>query len=136
MIRKYHHLIKIPTFEERFKYLKLHGRVGETTFGVDRYMNQNFYTSQRWRIVRRQVIIRDMGCDLGLEGYEIHGKIMIHHMNPVTIEEIEEMDDILYNPEYLICTSFDTHQAIHYGDPNLLPRGAVVERKPGDTKLW
>lgn len=135
MFRCYSELILFPTFEERFEYLKLSGSVGSETFGVDRYLNQIFYRSLRWKKTRRLVIARDFGLDLGVEGYDISGTIMIHHMNPVTIEQVEEMDDILFDLEYLISTSVPTHEAIHYGDKNLLPRLSTI-RRPGDTKLW
>lgn len=135
-IRTYTELIKIPTFEERFEYLKLKGNVGTETFGYDRYLNQNFYKSSLWRSIRNQVILRDMGCDLGCEGYEIYGKVIIHHMNPITADDIEESSVYLMNPEYLICVSHDTHQAIHYGDRNLLQERTFVERTPNDTCPW
>ena len=135
-IRTYSELIKLPTFEERFEYLKLKGNVGVETFGYDRYLNQNFYKSSLWRSIRNKVILRDMGCDLGVKGYEIYGKIIIHHMNPITADDIEESSTYLMNPEYLICVSNDTHQAIHYGDRNLLQERTFVERKPNDTCPW
>ena len=121
-IRTYSELIQIPTFEERFEYLKLRGNVGNQTFGYDRYLNQNFYKSSLWRSIRHKIILRDMGCDLAIEGREIYGKIIIHHMNPLTVNDIEESSIYLMNPEFLICVSNDTHQAIHYGDKNLLPK--------------
>ena len=136
MIRTYSELIKLPTFDERFEYLKLKGKVGFETFGYDRYLNQNFYKSSLWRSVRNRVINRDMGRDLGVEGYEIYGKIIIHHMNPITINDIEENTSYLMNPEYLICVSYDTHQAIHYGDRNLLAEKGLNERFPNDTCPW
>jgi len=136
MIRTYSELIKLPTFDERFEYLKLKGKVGFETFGYDRYLNQNFYKSSLWRSVRNRVINRDMGRDLGVEGYEIYGKIIIHHMNPITINDIEESTSYLMNPEYLICVSYDTHQAIHYGDRNLLAEKGLNERFPNDTCPW
>lgn len=136
MIKTYSELIKLPTFEERFEYLKLKGKVGFETFGYDRYLNQNFYKSSLWRSVRNRVINRDMGRDLGVEGYEIYGKIIIHHMNPITVDDIEESSIYLMNPEYLICVSNDTHQAIHYGDRNLLAERNIVERFPNDTCPW
>ena len=135
-IRTYSELIKIPTFEERFEYLKLRGNVGNQTFGYDRYLNQNFYKSSLWRSLRHQIILRDMGCDLAIEGREIYGKIIIHHMNPLTVNDIEESSIYLMNPEFLICVSNDTHQAIHYGDRNLLQETTFVERKPNDTSPW
>ena len=134
-IRTYSELITLPTFEERYRYLKLSGVVGEQTFGFDRYMNQTFYQSQEWKSIRNHVILRDNGCDLGVEGYEIHGKILIHHMNPITAKDIEHRSDILLNPEYLISTVHNTHNAIHYGDEGLLIL-APIERKPNDTCPW
>lgn len=134
-IKTYSELITIPTFEERFKYLRLDGSVGEQTFGFDRYMNQVFYQSYEWKKVRDAVIIRDNGCDLGIEGHEIRGKILIHHMNPITVKDIETCSDFLLNPEYLISTMHLTHNAIHYGDESLLPKGPI-ERKKYDTCPW
>lgn len=134
-IKTYSELITIPTFEERFKYLRLDGSVGEQTFGFDRYINQVFYQSYEWKKVRDAVIIRDNGCDLGVEGHEIRGKILIHHMNPITVKDIETCSDFLLNPEYLISTMHLTHNAIHYGDESLLPKGPI-ERKKYDTCPW
>lgn len=134
-IRCYSELIEIPTFEERFRYLQLNGSVGQDTFGFDRYMNQVFYQSREWKRVRDQVIIRDNGCDLGIEGYEIHGKILIHHINPITVKDIATISDYLMNPEYLICVSHTTHNAIHYGDENIIPKGPII-RTPNDTCPW
>lgn len=134
-IRTYSELIKIPTFEERYRYLRLYGVVGKDTFGFDRYLNQLFYTSELWRSVRDQVIIRDNGCDLGLEGYDIFDRIIVHHMNPITVEDLEEASDYLLNPEFLITTSLNTHNAIHYGDENLLIK-APIERSMNDTCPW
>ena len=119
MIRTYSELIKLKTFKDRFEYLKLDGIVGEETFGFDRYMNQIFYKSREWTSVRRAVIIRDNGCDLGVEGYEIHGKILIHHMNPINLSDIVHKTDELLNPDYLITTVLSTHNDIHYGDASL-----------------
>lgn len=136
MIRSYSELIKLPTFEERFEYLNLKGRVGKELFGYDRYLNQVFYQSQRWKKVRREIILRDNGCDLGMPGFEIEKGIFIHHMNVLTKEDIERETEYLINPEYLITVSRNTHQAIHYGDKNLLPIINFVERRPNDTKLW
>lgn len=135
MIRTYTDLIKLPTFKERFEYLKLNGRVAEDTFGFDRYINQVFYKSPMWKKIRNQVIIRDNGCDLGIEGRELPSRIYIHHMNPLLKDDILSENEYLTNPEYLICTSFETHQAIHYGDSNLLSKD-FVERAPNDTLLW
>ena len=134
-IRTYSELITFQTFEERFKYLQLNGQVGESTFGFDRYMNQVFYRSQKWKSIRDFVIIRDCGCDLGVEGYDIHGKIIIHHMNPLSMRDIETESDFLLNPDFLICTTHNTHNAIHYGDENLLVT-APVERTKNDTCPW
>lgn len=134
-IRTYSELSRLETFEERFDYLKLNGRVGAETFGFDRYLNQILYKSPKWRRARDKVIIRDNGCDLGIEGHEIYDSIIVHHMNPITLEDIEMEREEIFNPEYLICTTKLTHNAIHYGDKNLLPK-LPIERKPGDTKLW
>lgn len=134
-IRTYSELITLPTFEERFKYLQLNGQVGESTFGFDRYMNQVFYRSQKWKSIRDFVIIRDCGCDLGVEGYDIHGKIIIHHMNPLSMRDIETESNFLLNPDFLICTTHNTHNAIHYGDENLLVT-APIERTKNDTCPW
>jgi len=134
-IRTYSELTTFPTFEERFKYLQLNGQVGKDTFGFDRYINQNFYRSLEWKRVRDKVILRDNGCDLGVEGYEIHGRILIHHMNPITIKDIESMSEYLLNPEYLISTVHNTHNAIHYGDESLLIT-VPIERRKNDTCLW
>lgn len=135
MIRNYSTLKKLKSFEDRYNYLKLKGNVGESTFGFDRYINQNFYKSKRWREVRDIVITRDNGCDLGLDGFEIYDKILIHHMNPISLYDIEEDNDDIFNPEYLICVSNRTHQAIHYGDENLLPK-KLITRKRNDTVPW
>ena len=134
-IRRYSELITLPTYKERFNYLQLNGQVGQDTFGFDRYLNQNFYRSREWKRLRDQIILRDNGCDLGVEGYEIYGRVLIHHMNPITIRDIETMSDYLLNPEYLICTTHNTHNAIHYGDESLLCLGPI-ERKPNDTCPW
>lgn len=134
-IRSYSELITLPTFEERYQYLRLGGSVGAETFGFDRYLNQVFYRSQRWKSIRDFVIVRDNGCDLGIEGREIYGKIIIHHMNPITIEDIERESDFLLDPEFLISTIHNTHNAIHYGDEELLIR-MPVERTRNDTCPW
>ena len=133
--RHYHGLSRLQTFEERYKYLRLNGVVGRSTYGFDRYLNQKFYTSTEWRRVRNFVILRDGGCDLGIAGREIRDKIIIHHMNPMSVEEIEHGDEDILNPDYLIATTLNTHNAIHYGDESLLPK-KFTERRPGDTKLW
>lgn len=134
-IKCYSELIALSTYEERFQYLQLNGRVGSGTFGFDRYLNQKFYKTPEWRRLRNQIILRDNGCDLGVEGYEIFGIIMIHHMNPITKADIVSMTEYLTNPEYLICVTPNTHNAIHYGDESLLCTGPI-ERKPNDTCPW
>lgn len=133
--RSYSQLQQFPTFLERFEYLSLRGQVGIDTFGFDRWMNQEFYHSHEWRTVRRQVIVRDLGCDLGVDGYEIHEGLLIHHINPLTPEDLQTGAELALDFDNLITTTHRTHNAIHYGDERLLPR-PVIERKPGDTKLW
>lgn len=136
IIRTYSELKKLKTFKERYEYLKLNGRVGESTFGYDRYLNQILYNSTRWKKVRDIVIVRDNGCDLGIEGYEIEDSITVHHINPLTIEDVEEDREWIYDPEYLISTSTNrTHKAIHFGDETLLPQ-TPIHRYPGDTCPW
>jgi hypothetical protein len=135
IIRTYRDLYKLVTFKERYKYLQLGGVVGEDTFGFDRFINQTFYKSREWKSIRDFVIIRDNGCDLGVEGYEIHGKILIHHINPISQKDIEMQSEFLLNPEYLISTTHATHNAIHYGDESLLVR-APIERNKNDTCPW
>ena len=136
MIRTYTELSKLCTFEDRFKYLKLSdGRVGDDTFGFDRYLNQQFYKTAEWKRLRDQLILRDNGCDLGVDGYQIYGRIIIHHMNPITKEDIINRTEYLTNPEFLICTPHTTHNAIHYGDESLLVTGPV-ERTKNDTCPW
>lgn len=132
MIRTYRELRRLPTIEERYRYLALRGQPGDETFGFDRYINQMFYTSREWRQLRHQVILRDDGCDLGVPGYEIHSKIVIHHMNPIRPKDDFEVH---LDPEFLITTSHRTHNAIHYGDESQLPKPLIV-RQRGDTKLW
>ena len=134
-IKCYTELSKLSSFEERYQYLRLKGSVGVETFGFDRYLNQVFYRSQRWKEVRDFVFIRDNGCDLGVEGYEIHGSFLIHHMNPITLKDIERESDFLIDPEYLISTIHNTHNAIHYGDDSLLVT-APIERRKNDTCPW
>lgn len=134
-IRSYSELIKIDSFEARFEYLKLGGGVGVATFGYDRYLNQNFYGSAEWRYVRRQVIVRDQGCDLGVPGYDITSELLVHHMNPITDEDIIHGNMEILDPEFLIVTTHQTHNAIHYGDRSLLPK-KYTPRSPNDTKLW
>ena len=135
MIRTYRELTRLKSFEDRFEYLKLRGQVGKSTFGYDRYINQAFYRSSEWRRVRNLVIARDEGLDLGVTGYEIFNRPIIHHMNPMGLEDLVSGDDDILNPEYLVCVSHRTHNAIHYGDESLLPK-PLVERRPGDTRLW
>lgn len=134
-ILTYRELAGFKTFEERFRYLALHGSIGEETYGFDRWVNQRFYHSPEWKQVRDLVIIRDNACDLGVSGHEIYGKIIIHHMNPILLKDIEFATDFLLNPEYLITTIHTTHNAIHYGDESLLPKDPV-DRSPNDTCPW
>lgn len=135
-IKTYSELITIPTFEERYRYLKLSGTVGEDTFGFERYLNQQFYQTTEWKQFRNKIIVRDMGCDLGVEGYEIHGPIYIHHINPITIDDLHNRRiEVLMNPENSVCVSFRTHNAIHYGDESLLVV-APIERTKNDTCPW
>lgn len=134
-IKTYSELRRLLTFEERLDYLKLNGSVCEDTFGFDRYLNQKFYRSREWLAVRDQVIIRDCGCDLGVDGYTIFGKILIHHMNPITVSDIQSVSDYLLDPEYLICTTHRTHNAIHYGDSSLIAT-EPIERSKYDTCPW
>lgn len=135
IIRTYSELITLPTFMERYKYLRIGGTVGADTFGFDRYLNQAFYKSEEWKSIRRHVIIRDCGCDLGIEGREIHERILIHHINPISEEDILDRSDYLLNPEYLISTSHRTHNAIHYGDDSILI-DVPLERRKNDTCPW
>lgn len=136
IIRTYDELSKLKTFEDRFEYLKLDGQVGKYTFGFDRIFNQRFYRSREWKACRDFVIIRDNGCDLGIDGYEINSQnVIIHHVNPISLEDIEKRTDILLNPEYLITTTHKTHNAIHYGDKDLLVTGPI-ERSKNDTCPW
>ena len=135
--KRYSELIKLQTFEERFKYLKLNGRVGEDTFGSSRYLNQSFYSSSEWRRFRREIILRDNGCDLGIEGREIPkgAKLFIHHINPISLDDLCENTDLLMDPDNVICCSYNTHQAIHFGDESILSLD-IIERKPNDTIPW
>lgn len=135
MRRRYSQLALLDTFEDRFEYLRLNGEVGRSTFGFDRYLNQTFYQSYEWRQVRTHVIARDSGCDLGILDRPINGGLVVHHINPMKIEDVVAKEEWILNPEYLICTSSDTHNAIHYGDASLLRRD-FTPRRPGDTKLW
>lgn len=134
-IRCYSELKTLLTFEERYEYLRLNGRVGKDTFGFDRVFNQMFYKSAEWKSVRDKVIIRDNGCDLGIEGHEIYGPIIIHHMNPISLDDIQNVSEFLMNPEYLISTIHSTHNAIHYGNDDLLIK-APIERRKNDTCPW
>lgn len=133
--KNYTTLSRMKTFEERYSYLKLGGQVGSETFGFDRYLNQEFYKTVLWRRTRDIVIARDLGCDLGIEGRPMHSGVYVHHMNPMTVEDIKHSNADILNPEFLISVTHRTHNAIHYGDESLLPRGPI-ERRPGDTKLW
>lgn len=135
MIRTYSELIKFDTFMDRYQYLRLDGKVGEETFGFDRWLNQLFYKDPEWLSIRNEVIIRDNGCDLGIADREVHSRILVHHMNPISREDILARSEFLLNPEYLICTSKTTHDAIHYGDENLL-MGEPIERTRNDTCPW
>ena len=135
MIRSYTELSQISDYEARYRYLKLRGRVGDETFGFDRIFNQMFYRSGEWQRVRRDIIVRDCGCDMGVSGHEIGGRIVIHHMNPIDINDIRNSTEYLLNPEYLICVSENTHKAIHYGDESLIDH-TLIERRPNDTCPW
>lgn len=135
-VRTYTNLSKIKDFMDRFEYLSLKGVVAEETFGFDRYLNQRFYRSREWRQLRSKIIVRDNGCDLGVPGHEIFDHIFIHHMNPLKLDDIVNSTDYLLNPEYLICVSRTTHNAIHFGDKSLIASSELVERKPNDTCPW
>lgn len=135
MTKRYSELESICTFRERFEYLKLSGSVGRSTFGFDRYIGQNFYKSREWKSSRDFVIVRDGGCDLGVPDYEIHGELLVHHINPIAVEDIVGGESWIFDPEFLITTTHNTHNAIHYGDASLLPK-VLIARHPGDTKLW
>lgn len=134
--KRYSELATMSTFEDRFKYAKLDGAVGQDTFGFDRYLNQQFYRSKEWKTLREQIIIRDNACDLGVPGHDISGKIYIHHLNPLSPEDITESTDKLFDPDNLVCVSAETHNAIHYGDESILEKNKIIERKPGDTCPW
>lgn len=134
-IKTYSKLITIPTFEERFEYLQLKGSVGEDTFGYDRYLNQVLYRSPEWKRLRNQIIIRDCGCDLACEGYDIHSKVLIHHLNPITVEDVLARSRKVFDPDNLVCVSHNTHNAIHYGDVDLLVTGPIIRTK-NDTCPW
>lgn len=135
MIKTYSELITLPTFEERFKYLELDGMVGDETFGFDRYLNQKFYRTSEWRKVRQEVILRDNGCDLAIEDRPIFSRVIIHHINPISIDDIKLKEDWILNPDFLICTCKRTHDAIHYSDESIL-FSEPIERSPYDTCLW
>lgn len=133
-LRTYTDLSKLLTFKERFEYLKLGGLVGKETFGYDRWLNQKFYTSYEWKRIRSQVIVRDNACDLGISDLPIHGKIFVHHMNPILLKDLIDLTDVVLNIDYLICVSFNTHNAIHYG-VDILDQ-EIIDRKPNDTIPW
>lgn len=135
-MRCYSDLVKLKTFQERFEYLSLNGAVGDETFGFERYLNQMFYRSREWKRVRREVIIRDMGCDLGIRSREIVGKVIIHHMNPATVDDVVNNIERLLDSEYLVCVSMETHNALHYGDVELIKVNEPVVRKKNDTCPW
>lgn len=134
-ILTYSEMMLFDTFEERFRYLKLNGIVGENIFGFHRYINQNFYSSRKWKSIRSEVILRDDGCDLAHSDHPILSRVYIHHLNPVSLEQFENNDSCLFDLENLVCVSYDTHSAIHYGNTGLLPK-LIIDRKPGDTTLW
>ena len=134
-IRTYSELITIPTFEERFEYLQLKGSVGKDTFGYDRYLNQVLYRSPEWKRLRNQIIIRDGGCDLACDGYDVYGKVLIHHLNPITVEDVLTRSRKVFDPDNLVCVSHNTHNAIHYGDMDLLVTGPIIRTK-NDTCPW
>lgn len=136
MKKTYSELILLPTFEKRYEYLKLYGHVGEDTFGFDRYLNQAFYRSTEWKRIRREIIVRDNGCDLAHPDREIVGPIYIHHINPISMKDLTDQTDYLRDPENLVCVSYNTHQAIHYGSTELLTPTELVERRPNDTCPW
>lgn len=136
MLRTYTELLRYHSFQDRFNYLSLKGVVAEQTFGFDRYLNQRFYKSKEWKNIREKVIIRDNGCDLGLQDFPIYGNIIIHHMNPVSLEGLSSDIQAILDPEYLICVSLNTHNAIHYGDLSITNKYNLVERSVGDTILW
>ena len=135
-MKTYSELSLLKTFIERYRYLKIGNGVGIDTFGFDRWLNQILYASNEWKRIRRDVIIRDCACDLGIEGFDIRDKIIVHHMNPITKDDVINRNPDILNPEFLITVSFNTHQAIHYGDENLLPINGIIERMPNDTCPW
>lgn len=134
-IKSYSEMCSFSTFTERFNYLKLNGKVGAETFGFDRYLNQVLYCSQEWKRFRRQVIIRDNGCIFGLDGYDINGRLIVHHINPITLEQIEQRDPMIFSMENVVCVTHNVHEAIHYGDESLIPTDPII-RKPNDTCPW
>lgn len=136
MTKSYSELLQFDTFEERFRYLKLNGKVGESTFGFDRYLNQVLYNSPEWKRIRRKVIVRDNGCDLGIEDLPITGQILIHHINTITEADIVNRSPNLFSLNNLICVSHKTHNAIHFGDESLLPMTKLIERSPNDQCPW
>ena len=135
MNRTYRECMQLPTFQERYRYLQIGGQVGKETFGFDRYLNQMLYRTPEWKRFRREMILRDNGCDLGCEGYEIYGNVLVHHINPITVEDVINRNPCIFDPNNVICTSLNTHNAIHYGDETLLITEPVV-RKPNDTCPW
>lgn len=135
MNRTYRECMQLPTFQERYRYLQIGGRVGKETFGFDRYLNQMLYRTPEWKRFRRDMIVRDNGCDLGCEGYEIYGNVLVHHINPITVDDVINRNPCIFDPNNVICTSLNTHNAIHYGDETLLITEPVV-RKPNDTCPW
>lgn len=135
-IKSYSELIQFSSFEERFDYLKIGGHIGIESFGFNRYLNQIFYHSDEWLKIRDKVIIRDNGMDLGVEGYPINGKIIVHHINPITIDDVVNRNPDIFNPDFLISCSFTTHNAVHYGDEEYLQKFQIIERKPNDTIPW
>ena len=135
MTRSYLECMQLLTFQERYRYLQIGGQVGKETFGFDRYLNQMLYRTPEWKRFRRNMIVRDNGCDLGCEGYEIYGNVLVHHINPITVEDVINRNPCIFDPNNVICTSLNTHNAIHYGDETLLITEPVV-RKPNDTCPW
>lgn len=135
MMRRYNELIQLESFDDRFEYLKLSGNVGRSTFGFDRYVNQQFYASREWQDVRQYILVRDNGCDLAVEGYDIRISPLIHHMNPMSVDDVIHGEEWILDPDFLITTTHDTHNAIHYGGQVSYPK-VVAERSPNDTKLW
>ena len=132
----YKELIQLSTFEDRFEYLRIGANIGEETFGFNRYLNQSFYHSPEWKRFRREIILRDDGCDLAIKDRPIKGRVILHHLNPISESDIFDHTDVLFDPNNVICVSHDTHNALHYGDISLLAPSSVNERLPGDTKLW